>query len=167
MIIPYKWKNPTIHKTAFVAENATIIGDTLIEEDASIFFGAVLRGDIQSIRIGKRSNIQDNAVIHVSSNAKVDVGENVTVGHAAILHGCTIENNVIIGMGSTILDHAIIPKNSIVGANSLVTSNKTFKEGTLILGAPAKVVRKLTKEEILSIQHSADKYVEVMGNFTS
>ena len=131
-------------------------------ENVSILFGAVLRGDIQRILVGAGSNIQDNAVLHTSRGLHdLVIGANVTVGHSAILHGCTIKDSCIIGMGCTILDDAVIPENCIVGANSLVTMRCAFEPGNLILGSPAKVVRKLNERELQELQDSAASYRKV------
>ncbi|WP_238881366.1 gamma carbonic anhydrase family protein [Clostridium sp. YIM B02551] len=160
---PYK---PKIHKEVYLAENSTIIGNVEIEEGASIWFGAVLRGDENSIKVGKNSNIQDNAVVHVDDYS-VKIGNNVTVGHGAILHGCVIEDECLIGMGSIILNNARIGKNTIVGAGSLVTQNADIPEGVLCLGSPAKVVRKLTEDEINSIKSSARMYFDLSNKYRS
>lgn len=155
-------KSPQIHKNTFVAPSADVIGDVTLEEGASVWFQAVLRGDVMPIYIGKNSNVQDGSVVHGSYNkAKTTVKDHVTVGHNVILHGCTIESFCLIGMGSTIMDNAVIPKNSIVGAGSLVTENAKFEEGMLILGRPAKAVRKLTPEEIAGLEKGALHYVNV------
>lgn len=160
-IIPFKDKKPKVTDSLFLAPDAWITGDVTVGENCTILFGAVLRGDIQPIRIGSGSNIQDHAMLH-SSNGLQDciVGEHVTVGHHAILHGCTVSSHCIIGMGSTILDGAVIGEYSIVGANSLVSMNKKFPPRSLILGSPAKVVRELTEADIELIKDSARHYVE-------
>ena len=151
---------PSINENAYVSESVDIIGDVKVEENVSIWFGARLRADMNKIVIGANSNIQENAVVHVDIESPVIIGENVTIGHSAIIHGCNISNNVLVGMGSIILNNAKISKNSIVGAGALVTQGKEFEEGVLILGNPAKAVRKLSEEEIKSIKRSADNYVE-------
>lgn len=150
---------PSINENAYVSESVDIIGDVKVEENVSIWFGARLRADMNKIVIGANSNIQENAVVHVDIESPVIIGENVTIGHSAIIHGCNISNNVLVGMGSIILNNAKISKNSIVGAGALVTQGKEFEEGVLILGNPAKAVRKLSEEEIKSIKRSADNYV--------
>ena len=143
---------PSINENAYVSESVDIIGDVKVEENVSIWFGARLRADMNKIVIGANSNIQENAVVHVDIESPVIIGENVTIGHSAIIHGCNISNNVLVGMGSIILNNAKISKNSIVGAGALVTQGKEFEEGVLILGNPAKAVRKLSEEEIKSIK---------------
>jgi carbonic anhydrase/acetyltransferase-like protein (isoleucine patch superfamily) len=155
-------KSPQINPKTFIAKSADIIGDVVIEEGASIWFQAVLRGDVMPIYVGKNSNVQDGSVIHGSFNkAQTIIKENVTVGHKVILHGCTIEPYSLIGMGSIVMDNAVIPKYSIVGAGSLVTENAKFEEGMLILGRPAKQIRKLTEEEKKGLEKSAEHYVNV------
>lgn len=159
MIIEYQGKRPAIGKNTFLAPNSTVIGDCHIGEDCGIWFNAVIRADVDSVAIGKNTNIQDGCVIHCDHGYPVRIGDGVTVGHNAILHGCTIGDSCIIGMGSTILDGASIGKNSIVGANSLVTSGKSFPENSLIMGSPAKAVRTLSEQETASIRQSAGGYV--------
>ena len=160
MIHKYKGVAPQIGQGVFCAQGTSIIGDVTLEVGANIWFGAVLRGDVNSIHVGKNSNIQDNSTVHVAGGYPTHIGEDVTVGHNCVVHGCTIEENCLIGMGSIILDGAVIGRNSIVGAGSLVTMNKTFPENSLIIGSPAKAVRQLSKEEIDSIRSSAAHYVE-------
>ena len=156
---------PSINENAYVSESVDIIGDVKVEENVSIWFGARLRADMNKIVIGANSNIQENAVVHVDIESPVIIGENVTIGHSAIIHGCNISNNVLVGMGSIILNNAKISKNSIVGAGALVTQVKEFEEGVLILGNPAKAVRKLSEEEIKSIKRSADNYVALSKKY--
>ena len=156
---------PSINENAYVSESVDIIGDVKVEENVSIWFGARLRADMNKIVIGANSNIQENAVVHVDIESPVIIGENVTIGHSAIIHGCNISNNVLVGMGSIILNNAKISKNSMVGAGALVTQGKEFEEGVLILGNPAKAVRKLSEEEIKSIKRSADNYVALSKKY--
>jgi len=156
---------PSINENSYVSESVDIIGDVKVEENVSIWFGARLRADMNKIVIGANSNIQENAVVHVDIESPVIIGENVTIGHSAIIHGCNISNNVLVGMGSIILNNAKISKNSIVGAGALVTQGKEFEEGVLILGNPAKAVRKLSEEEIKSIKRSADNYVALSKKY--
>lgn len=165
MIIQFNGIHPTINEDTYISESVDIIGDVTIEENANIWFGSRLRADMNRIVIGKNSNIQENCVIHVDKESPVVIGKNVTIGHGAIIHGCNINDNVLIGMGSIILNNANIKKNSIVGAGALVTQGKEFEEGVLILGNPAKAVRKLSKEEIESIQKSADNYVDLSKKY--
>ena len=152
---------PVIDPSAFVAPDAWAIGEVSVGKDCCILFGVVLRGDILPIIIGDGSNAQEHSVFHTTTGqTPTIVGKNVTVGHSAILHGCTVQDSCIIGMHSTILDGAVIPSNCIVGANSLVPLNFKGEEGTLIVGSPAKVKRTLRPEEIEQIQESARHYQE-------
>lgn len=150
---------PTIHRTAFVAPSADIVGDVTLAEESSVWFQSVLRGDINRIVIGPRSNVQDGAVVHLADDYGTFVGELVTVGHKAILHACTIADEVLIGMGAVILDGAEIGARSIIGAGALVTGGKKIPAGSLVLGSPAKVVRMLSIEEQAGIRVWAEKYV--------
>lgn len=154
-------RSPEIEGAAFIAANATVHGDVVLGRDASVFYGAVLRGDINVIRIGVASNIQDNAIVHLSDDHGTVVGDYVTVGHAATLHGCTVEDGCLIGMGSIILDAARIGEGSIVGAGSLVTMGFECPPNSMVMGRPAKVVRPLKPEEIGAGRRLAEKYVEV------
>jgi carbonic anhydrase/acetyltransferase-like protein (isoleucine patch superfamily) len=165
MVIKYKDYNPQIAHNVFIAPNSTIIGRCIIEENCSIWFNTVLRADVNEIRIGKNVNIQDGSVIHCDHDNAVTVEDNVTIGHNAIIHGCNIGNNCIIGMGSTILDGASIGENCIIGANSLVTSGKQIPGGSLVMGSPAKVVRELTQEEVEGIKKSVAGYVSLSKEY--
>ncbi len=153
-----------INPNSKIFDGVHIIGDVNIEENVSIWYNAVIRGDIESISIGKDSNVQDNCVLHVSQNYPIKIGENVSVGHGAVLHGCELEDNVLIGMNATILNGSHINKNSIVGAGALVSENKEFPEGSLIIGVPAKVVRQLSSDEIKNIKKNAQNYVNLSKN---
>jgi len=151
---------PTLDETNFVADSAAVIGDVQLGRDSSVWFSATVRGDVNRIRIGERSNIQDNAVVHVTNQtAPTAIGNAVTVGHSAIVHGCTIEDHVLVGMGAIILDHAVVGARSIVGAGALITSGVQIPEESLVLGSPARVVRRLTEKEIESITTYSDNYV--------
>jgi len=144
--------------TVYKAEGARIVGDVSIGDESSVWFNAVIRGDSDAIRIGNRVNIQDNCVIHCDKGFPVSIGNDVTVGHAAIIHGAVIEDNVLIGMGAIVMDGALIRKNSIVAAGALVTGNHEFEEGSLILGNPAKTKRPLSESEIEYNRLSAEHY---------
>lgn len=161
MIKKYKNLVPQVDKDAFVAQNATLVGDVTIEKDASIWFGCVLRGDMSSISVGEGTNIQENSVVHVDNNLSANIGKHVTIGHGAIIHACTIEDNCLIGMGAIVLNGAHIGKNSIIGAGSLVTKNTVIPPESMVMGLPAKMKRKLTAEEIQSIEYSALEYIKV------
>ncbi|MBN2049859.1 MAG: gamma carbonic anhydrase family protein [Spirochaetales bacterium] len=160
MVHSFEDKIPDVSRAVFIAWNAEVMGDVVMEEGSSVFFGAQLRGDTGPIRIGKNSNIQDNSVLHNSTGIPCVVGDHVTVGHNAILHSCTVEENCVIGMGAIILDQAVIQKDSIVGAGALVTGGKTFPPASLIIGSPAKAVRSLTTEEIEESRIHTARYVE-------
>lgn len=149
-------------KNIFVAKSADVVGNVSVGDNSSIWYQAVLRGDQAPITIGRDSNVQDGTVVHVDNNTPTRIGDGVTIGHNCTIHGCTVDDNSLIGMGSTILNRAHIGKNSIVGAGSLVTQGKTFPDGKLIMGSPAKVVRDLTPEEIDSIRENADEYKHLM-----
>ena len=144
----------------FVADNATLIGSVRLGDSSSVWYNCVLRGDNDWITIGERSNIQDGSVLHTDPGLELVVGQGVTVGHKVMLHGCTIGDDSLIGIGSTVLNGAKIGRNSIVGAHALVTENKEFPDGVMLLGAPAKVARELTEQEIAMIRYSASHYVE-------
>ena len=157
---------PRVHETVFLAQNCAIIGDVEIAKDANIWFNAVIRGDINYIRIGERTNIQDGAILHVTgSTHPLIIGSDVTVGHGAILHGCTIENGCLIGMGAIVLDGAVVSKNSLVAAGALVLEGFIVPEGTLVAGVPAKVKRELTNEEKEIIMQSAQEYLHNVKSF--
>lgn len=158
MIKDLKGIKPNIHKDVFVAETASVIGDVTLEEGVSIWYSAVLRGDIENIHIGKYTNIQDNASVHTETNIPTKLGEYTVVGHSAIVHGCTIGNNCLIGMGAIILNNAVIGDNSIIGAGSLITEGKVIPPNSLVLGSPGKVVREVRDEEILAIKNNALRY---------
>ncbi len=152
-------KAPVVHATAWVADSAEVMGDVTLAENASIWFGAVLRGDTEPIRIGKNSNVQDLSVLHADVGLPLTIGDNVTVGHQVMLHGCTVGDNSLIGIQSVVLNGAKIGKNSIVGAGSVVTEGKEFPDNSLILGSPAKVVRTLDDAAAARLRQSAEHYV--------
>jgi carbonic anhydrase/acetyltransferase-like protein (isoleucine patch superfamily) len=164
VILPLLGKTPEIGKGSFVAPSADLIGDVKIGRGCSIWFNTTLRGDVMPIVIGDETNIQDNTVIHGTyKKCGAVIGNRVTVGHSVILHGCTIGDKVLVGMGAVIMDQAKIPSRSIVGAGSLVTENAEFPEGHLILGRPAKAVRPLNEKELAFLDKSADNYIEYMS----
>ena len=148
-----------IDRSVFVADGAKIIGNVEMGKNSSIWFNAVIRADSAEVKIGANSNVQDNAVIHTSEGFDVSIGDNVTIGHGAIVHGCTIKSNVMIGMGAIILNGAVIEENSIIGAGTLVTQGKVIPAGSLAFGNPVKIVRRLTDKEIESIKDNANSYV--------
>jgi carbonic anhydrase/acetyltransferase-like protein (isoleucine patch superfamily) len=152
---------PQIAEAAFVASNATLIGDVRLGRDSSVFYGAVLRGDIDTIRIGEGTNVQDGCIIHLADDLGATVGAYCTIGHAAIIHACTVGDLCLVGMQAVILDGAEIGDECLIGAGALVTSRTKIPPRSLVLGSPAKVVRPLTEAEIFSLRTSADKYIAV------
>jgi carbonic anhydrase/acetyltransferase-like protein (isoleucine patch superfamily) len=156
----YNKHSPSVHPTAFIAEGVQLIGDVRIAEDASIWFNCVLRGDINRIEIGERTNIQDGSVLHVTGELPCIVGKDVTVGHRAVVHACTVGDCCLIGMGSIILDNARIGSHSLVAAGAVVLQNVVVPEGMLVAGVPARIVRPLTEKEKQGILESARHYVE-------
>lgn len=154
-------RTPDVSRAAFVAGNATVLGDVTLGANSSVWYGCVLRGDINSIAIGEGSNVQDGTIVHLADAHGVRVGNYTTIGHAAIIHACDIGNECLIGMGATVLDGAQIGDRCIVGANALVTQRFVAPPGSMILGSPAKVVRPLMPEEQAGLRRWAEKYVEV------
>ena len=159
-LIRYKGKTPQVGERVFLAEGACLVGEVSVGDDSSVFYNAVLRGDLAEIKIGKRTNIQDNVCIHVSTGVGVSIGDEVTIGHGAVLHGCTIEDNVLVGMGAIIMDGALVMKNCIIGAGALVTAGKNFPEGSLVMGAPAQIIRTLTADEIKNVKTGVEHYLD-------
>lgn len=159
-ILPYEGKYPAIGEGCYVAPTAVLIGDVTLGDGASVWFGAVLRGDVAPIVIGKRSNIQDNTVIHGEEGCPTTIGEDVTVGHSAIIHAATIGDLVLVGMGATLLSRSVIGAETIIGAQALVTEGVEIASGCLALGSPARVKRELTAEEREQVALSAQHYVE-------
>ena len=151
---------PTLHPTAWVADNANVIGRVTLAEDTSVWFGVVIRGDTSTITVGKGSNIQDNSVLHADIGMPLIIGEGVTVGHQAMLHGCSVGNNSLIGIGAIVLNGVKIGNNCLVGAGALVTEGKEFADGSMIIGSPAKAVRMLSPEQIEGLKMSARHYVD-------
>ncbi len=173
MISNYLHYTPTFGERVWIAPSADVIGRVTMGEDVGIWFGVVIRGDVHRISIGDRSNIQDLSMVHVTHHKLEDesdgyptiIGNDVTIGHRVMLHGCTIEDACLIGMSATILDGAVIGKESIVGAGALVTKNKVFPPRSLIMGSPAKVVRELSDEEVAELYASAQRYVHFKENY--
>lgn len=161
MIHSFLGKTPVHDASNFIAPSADVIGDVTLGQGTSIWFNATVRGDVNWIEIGEASNIQDNAVVHVTNRtAPTTIGSYVTVGHSAVIHGCTINDFVLVGMGAMILDHAVIGSQCIIGAKALVTGRKVIPPRSLVLGSPAKVVRELNEEEIASISRYAHNYLK-------
>lgn len=161
MTRPFLDAYPQFDDSNFIAPSADVIGDVRLGKGASIWFNCTVRGDVNWIEIGEASNVQDNTVIHVTNRtAPTKIGDRVTIGHAAVIHGCTIEDDVLIGMGAMILDHAVIGHDSIVGAKALVTMRTVVPPRSLVLGQPAKVIRELTDEEVASIRTFSENYLK-------
>ena len=175
MILPYRQYQPQVGKGGWVAPSATLIGDAVLGEDVSLWFGTVVRGDVHRIRIGARTNIQDLSILHITQHAGAErddqdgyptlIGSDVTVGHRCILHGCTVGNLCLIGMGAIILDGAVIGEESIVGAGSVVTPGKQFPPRSLIMGTPAKVVKEVSAAQVQEMQASWRRYVALKNEY--
>lgn len=161
-LLPFESATPTLGDDVYIAQGARVIGNVELGDQASVWYNAVIRGDLEQITIGARTNVQDGTVIHIESGQyPTIIGEGVTIGHKALVHACTIGDNCLIGMGSIILDGAVIEDNCLVAAGAVVTPGKTFPEGSLILGSPARAVRELSDEEIEGFRASAAHYVEL------
>ena len=168
LIKSFRGIEPKIHDTAFIAENAVIIGDVEIGEQSSVWYGSILRGDVNSIRIGARTNIQDASVIHVTSKAHDTIVEDeVTLGHRVTLHGCYVETGCLIGIGAIVLDGARIGKNSLVAAGSLVTPKTQIPPRSLVMGSPARVKRELSKDEIEDLPRFWRNYIKLSEHYRS
>lgn len=161
MIRDFMNKSPKIAESAIIDNGACITGDVTIGDESSIWFSAAVRGDVEPITIGKRSNVQENCSLHVDLHSPLTIGNNVTVGHNAVLHGCTVEDNSLIGMGAIVLNRAVIGAGSVVAAGAVVTEGKVFAPGSLIIGSPARSMRKLTPEQQQKILDNADAYVRL------
>lgn len=165
-ILPYKGIFPKIHPDAWIAPNAVVAGDVEIGEDSSVWFGVQMRGDVHEIRIGKRTNIQDGTVIHVTRNLSgTYIGDGVTIGHMALLHACTVEDNAFVGMGAIILDEAVVESGAMLAAGAMLTGGKRIPSGELWAGRPAKFMRKLTQEDVDFFPVSADNYVRLSKEY--
>ncbi len=164
MLMDLNGKSPRIGQNSFIAPSAALIGDVTIGQQSSVWFNTTLRGDVMPILIGDRTNIQDNTVIHGTfKKCGAILGNDVTIGHSVVLHGCEIGDLVLVGMGAIVMDQAKVPPQSIVGAGSLVTENSTFPSGYLILGRPAKAIRPLNEKELAFLSQSAKNYIEYMS----
>jgi carbonic anhydrase/acetyltransferase-like protein (isoleucine patch superfamily) len=158
---------PQVAASAWIADSAQVMGSVALADDVSIWFGVVIRGDTDNISVGRGSNIQDGSVLHADHGKPLTVGQGVTVGHQVMLHGCTVGDGSLVGIGSVVLNGARIGRNCLVGARSLVTEGKEFPEGSMIMGSPAKVVRPLRPDEIAGLQRSAQSYVENARRFSA
>ncbi len=161
MLYQFKEQSPEVSEDTFLAPGCKIIGDVTIKSGSSIWYNAVLRGDIAAINIGENSNIQENCSLHVDHNTPLNIGNNVTVGHGVVLHGCRIKDNCLIGMGATILNDALIGKNSIIGAGALIPEGKEIPPGSLVIGIPGKVIRELSETEINKLEDHAKDYANL------
>jgi carbonic anhydrase/acetyltransferase-like protein (isoleucine patch superfamily) len=159
MLLPFKGIMPVIHQSVYIAEGAKIIGDVTIADQSTVWFNAVLRGDLAPIQIGKSCNIQDGVIGHVNTNQPLIVEEEVSIGHGAIIHGCTIGKGTLIGMGAIVLNGADIGEYALIGAGSIVTENKKIPPYTLSIGTPAKVVRELTEDDLQRMRRTMESYV--------
>jgi carbonic anhydrase/acetyltransferase-like protein (isoleucine patch superfamily) len=159
LILPFGPHSPIVDASAFVADNATLIGDVTLDERSSVFFGAVLRGDRAPITLGAGSNLQDNVVVHCDPGTPTSIGTGVSVGHGAVLHGCTIEDGCLIGMSATVLNRAVIGSESLVAAGAVVLEDTVIPPRSLVAGVPAKVRRELTEEEVAGLGRNADTYL--------
>ncbi len=160
MLYSLKDRQVNIDEDSWVAQNATVIGSVILERDSSVWFNAIIRGDNDIIHIYEGSNIQDGCVLHTDSNLPLIVEQNVTVGHQVMLHGCHVEKESLIGMKAIVLDRARIGRNCLIGANTLITEGKQIPDGSVVMGAPGKVVRQITDDEITRIKNSANHYIE-------
>lgn len=166
MLKSFKGKKPVISESCFVAENASVIGDVKIGAHSSVWFGAVIRGDYDNIVIGENSNVQDNAILHCSIDLPIKIGDNVSVGHGAIVHGATIEDNVLVGMGAVILDGAKIGENSLIGAGAVCTENMIVPRGSLVVGVPGKVIKNAEESNKTRNALNASEYLELAKEYT-
>ena len=160
MIYDFEDNTPTLHKDSWVSSNAILIGKVILKKDANVWFNVVLRGDIETITIGERSNVQDGSVFHTDPSCPVTIGKGVTVGHMVMLHGCEVDDDTLIGIGSTILNKTKIGKNCIIGANTLISENKVIPDRSLVVGSPGKVIRQVTDKEVEEIKENSKNYVE-------
>ncbi len=157
---PYLDRHPQFDDSVFIAPNATVIGDVMLGREASVWYGAVLRGDVHWIHVGDRSNVQDGAVVHVThGTAPTWIGDDVTIGHGAIVHGCTLRGRALVGMGAVLLDHCDIGEDCLIGARALVTGRTVVPPRSLVVGSPARVVRMLKDEEVEMVRQNAANYV--------
>lgn len=166
MIISYLGKTPIIDKTVFIGEGSIIVGDVVLDKDVSVWFNCVVRGDVNYIRIGERTNVQDGCILHVTyKKYPLIIGKDVSIGHGAIVHGCTIKDSVLIGMGALLLDNCTVNSNSLIAAGAVVKENFIVPEGVLVAGVPAKIIRDLTLDEISSIKQRAQNYIMYVSNY--
>ncbi len=166
MISPYKGVDPQVHKTAYIAPDAVVIGDVTIGEESSVWFGSVIRGDVNYVRIGARTNIQDGTIIHVSSKThSTTLEDEITIGHRVVLHGCHVESGCLIGIGAILLDGVRVGRNSLVAAGSLLTPGTQILPNSLVMGSPAKVKRELSSDELAYLERSWRNYVDLKKHY--
>lgn len=171
LVLPYKGIVPTVAKDAFIAETAVVIGDVKIDSSSSVWYGCTLRGDVNSIRIGRNTNVQDGTVIHVNHDRAGDggmptfIGDDITIGHMVLLHACTLEDGCFIGMRAVIMDGAVVESRAMVAAGALVTPGKRVKSGQLWAGSPAKYLRDLSEKELANFSYSAKHYAKLAGTY--
>lgn len=167
MLMAYKGTRPVIHETVFIVDSAIVIGDVEIGEHSSIWFNAVVRGDVNYIRIGARTNVQDNSSLHVTNGTHpLIIGSEVTIGHSVTLHGCTVKDRCLIGMGAILLDGSVIGEDSVIGAGALVKEGMKVPPRSLVVGLPGRVARELSPEEVARIKKSAANYIEYARDYT-
>ena len=166
MIKPYRGMTPTIADTAFIEDTAVIVGDVVIESESSVWFHSVVRGDVNYIRIGRRTNVQDLSLLHVTHDTyPLIIGDDVTVGHHVVLHGCTIHNRVLVGMGAVLMDGVVVEDDCLIGAGALVTEHTKIPPGSLVIGSPARVKRSLRETELAWLQESVHNYVQYARHY--
>ncbi|MBM4360161.1 MAG: gamma carbonic anhydrase family protein [Deltaproteobacteria bacterium] len=166
IVLPFQGKRPIVGERCYVAPGAALVGDVVLGDESSVWFSAVLRGDDGYIRVGRRTNIQDGTVVHVTSKRwNTTIGDDVTIGHRAVIHGCTIEDGCLVGMGAVILDDAVIGANSVVGAGAVVTPRTKIPPGSMVLGTPARVARPLREEELFMGRFGAAAYLELCREY--
>lgn len=165
LLVPYGGEQPVVHDTAWLAPTATLVGPVRVHQDASVWYGAVLRADYGTITVGARSNVQDNCVFHTGLGLDVTLGEGVSVGHGAVLHGCTVEDDVLVGMGATILNGARVGRGSLIAAGTVVLEHTEIPPGSLVAGVPGKVRRPLDQAETEKVLENAREYVDLAGRY--
>ena len=165
IILSYRGKSPAIDPSVFIAPSAAVIGDVTIGAGSSVWFGAVVRGDFQPIRIGRNTNIQDNATIHVMRDAPVEIGDNVLIGHNAVVHCSKIGSNTLIGMGSIVMGYSEIGENVVIGAGTFLPQHKKIPANSLVFGSPAQIVRALRDDEIEALQNAAENYADLAAEY--
>jgi carbonic anhydrase/acetyltransferase-like protein (isoleucine patch superfamily) len=164
-ILPFEGREPKIHDTAWLASTATVIGKVRVDAEASVWFGAVLRGDIDEIVLGRGSNLQDNVVVHTEAGSPTIIGENVSVGHGAVVHGCRIEDGCLIGMNSTVLNDAVVGRDSLVAAGTVVLQGTVVPPRSLVAGLPGRVRRQLTDAEVAALHDNSARYIERAASY--